>query len=315
MMMKEMRAQLSETLDELMSKDDKLIVCDADLACSSGLKPLFEKYPERSSNFGISEANMTAACVGFSQTGLKPIMHSFCPFVTRRVMDQLYVSIGFAQNNLFVYASDPGYWSQYNGATHTSFEDIAITRSIPNLTVFAPSDARCVDWILREYASHPRFIYARIPRTKNPVLYDEGTQFEYGKGKIYKQGKDIAIICCGPEINDAIEAAKRIEEQCDKTVSIIDLLFLKPLDTDLIKRVINTHKIVISVENHNRFGGIGEAIGALISETQLPQKPLFKIIAVNDRYSEVGSVDYLKSQLHIGKEAIYDACMELVSQL
>ena len=87
-------------------------------------------------------------------------------------MDQLYVSIGFAQNNLFVYASDPGYWSQYNGATHTSFEDIAITRSIPNLTVFAPSDARCVDWILREYASHPRFIYARIPRTKNPVLYD-----------------------------------------------------------------------------------------------------------------------------------------------
>lgn len=137
MMMKEMRAQLSETLDELMSKDDKLIVCDADLACSSGLKPLFEKYPERSSNFGISEANMTAACAGFSQTGLKPIMHSFCPFVTRRVMDQLYVSIGFAQNNLFVYASDPGYWSQYNGATHTSFEDIAITRSIPNLTVFA----------------------------------------------------------------------------------------------------------------------------------------------------------------------------------
>lgn len=313
-MNKEMRKQLSETLLELMATDEKIVVGDADLACSSGLQPLFEKYPAQSINFGISEANMIAASGGLSQVGLKPIVHSFCPFVTRRVMDQVYVSIGFAKNNLFIYASDPGYWSQYNGATHTTFEDIAIMRSIPGATIFAPSDARCVDWILRYYKQNPSFIYARIPRKEVPMLYKSDEVFEFGKGKIIKQGSDIAIICCGPEIQDALDVANMIEKEQDISVTVVDLLFLKPMDMTLIQSIIKTHKAVITVENHNRYGGVGEAIGAIISEMEITNKPYLKILAVNDRYSEVGSVDYLKEKLHISKKDIHSACTELVNK-
>lgn len=311
-MKKEMRKQVKETLVTLMKHDKKLVVCDADLASSSGFAALFQKYPKQSINFGISEANMAAASGGMSQTGLKPVIHSFCPFVTRRIMDQLFVSVGFAQNHLFVYASDPGYWSQYNGATHTSFEDIAIMRSIPNLTVFAPSDARCVDWMLQYYAKHPSFIYARIPRKEVPVLYKEDEPFTYGKGKILKQGNELAIFCCGPEISDALEVAEILEQERHVSVTVVDLLFIKPMDTALVLSIAQSHKAIVTIENHSQYGGIGEAIGTMIAEMKECEKPLFHMIAVKDRYGEVGSVEYLKKTLHIDKSDIYDACNSLM---
>lgn len=311
-MKKEMRKQLNETLDNIMEKDKTFVVCDADLACSSGLHSLFNKYPNQSVDFGISEANMIAAAGGMSQVGLKPLVHSFCPFITRRVMDQLYVSVGFAQNQLFVYASDPGYFSQYNGATHTSFEDIAITRSIPNITVFAPSDAICVDWILRYYAQHPSFIYARIPRREVPILYQHNETFTYGKAKVVKQGSDIAILCCGPEIHDALEIANLLKVEKNIDITVVDLLFLKPMDNDLIVQIAKTHHAICTLENHSRYGGIGEAVSAIIGELDIPRKPSIKILAVEDRYSEVGSVEYLKEKLHISKHDIYQACLDLI---
>ncbi|SKC84521.1 transketolase family protein [Maledivibacter halophilus] len=304
---KEIRKAYGETLDELLQTHKDIVVCDADLASSSGAGFIYSKYPENSVNFGISEQNMISAGSGMSFVGIKPFVHSFAPFVSRRVTDQIFMSLGFAQGSMHIYASDPGYWSLYNGATHTTFEDLAIVRSIPSINVVAPSDATSFVWVLKYYAKHGGIFYNRAPRKVVPVIYEEGSTFEYGKGQWIKKGTDVVLIGEGPSVSDCLEAAKVLEGKGIST-SVVDLLFIKPLDEKLIKEVVNSHKLVVTVENHNKYGGIGELIAGVMA--QLPAKAPLRIIAVKDRFGEVGTKEYLKTIFNINIKDIVEIVLE-----
>ncbi len=136
----EMRQAYQETLIELMRKDPHVVMLDADLGSSSGSTKTFKQFPDQCVNMGISEANMISAGAAMSLTGLTPFAHSFAPFATRRVLDQIYMSLAYSANSLHIYGSEPGYWAQFNGGTHTSIEDIAILNALPNLIITAPAD-------------------------------------------------------------------------------------------------------------------------------------------------------------------------------
>lgn len=304
---KEIRKAYGETLDELLQTRKDVVVCDADLASSSGAGFIYSKYPENSVNFGISEQNMISAGAGMSFVGMKPFVHSFAPFVSRRVTDQIFMSLGFAQGSMHIYASDPGYWSLYNGATHTTFEDLAIVRSIPSINVVAPSDATSFAWVMKYYVEHGGIFYNRAPRKVVPVIYEEGSTFEYGKGQWIKKGTDVVLIGEGPSVSDCLEAAQILEEEGIST-SVVDLLFIKPLDEELIKEVANSHKLVVTVENHNKYGGIGELIAGVMA--QLPAKAPLRMIAVQDRFGEVGTKEYLKTAFHIDVKDIVEIVLE-----
>ena len=127
----EMRKTYSNTLDDILKENKNAIVLEADLASSSGTSVLFEKYPHQTINCGIAEANMVGVAAGLSLCGYKPFLHSFSPFVTRRVLDQIYSSLAYSKNSVHIYGSDPGYWALHNGGTHTTYEDMAILSSIP----------------------------------------------------------------------------------------------------------------------------------------------------------------------------------------
>lgn len=306
---KEMRKCFTETLDKIMKTNSDVIVCDSDLANSSGEASLFKSYPDRAVNFGISESNMAAAACGLSLTGLKPIIHSFAPFVTRRIVDQVYVSLGFSKVNCLIYGSDPGYWSKYNGPTHTTFEDFAIMSSIPNMNVVAPSDAEEFKWILEYYAKNGGLYYVRVPRQEVPRIFEEDTEFTYGKSNIVKEGKDVAIITCGPELYDAINADKKLRK-LGIDATIIDLFFIKPLDKELIRKIAETHSLIVTVENHNKIGGINQQIASILVEEKNVNSTVLKAIAVEDRYCEVGELDYLKKILNISENSIINTIMK-----
>ncbi len=301
---KEMRKVFSDTLLDILSNNNEIVALDADLASSSGMLEAFNKFPKQCVNAGISEQNMIGVSAGLSLVGLKPIVHSFAPFVTRRVLDQIYTSIAYGRNNIFIYASDPGYWSQYNGGTHTTFEDFAMLRTIPEMTVFAPSDSQSLAFMMRYYAKHGGAVYCRTPRSFMRTIYESAECFAFGQFKKLGTGKDILFIAAGDTTSDVFYQVIPMLANNDIHAAVIDLLFVKPQKTEELLQEIKNYSHVISVENHNVLGGIGDMVAAMIAEHCLKCK--FLKIGVHDRFGEVGDKGFLKKELGLDPVSIFN---------
>lgn len=288
----EMRAMYAKVLEELLEENEKVVMLDADLASSSGAGHLFHQYPHRCIDVGISEANMISAGAGMSFTGLLPYAHTFAPFISRRVLDQIYMSLSYAKGSMHICASDPGFWAQYNGGTHSTFEDLAQIKSMPNIKVSAPSDPITYAWVLREYAQNPGVYYTRVPRKKQNHLYTENSQFEWGKANIVREGKDLVIFALGSMVHDALEAANILAED-GIDACVVDFLFVKPYDQNLVLDCIEKYPLIVSVENHQKVGGMGDLIASDIASIPQTKTHLVKI-GMDNRFGEVGDVEYLK---------------------
>jgi len=298
---KELRTVYMETLSQMMAKNPQIIAMDADLVGASGTAKLFKAFPERCINMGISEANMLGAAAGMSLSGKIPFIHTFAPFATRRVYDQLYMAGVYQQANVKIYGSDPGYLAIHNGGTHTSMEDIAITRVLPGLTVLAPSDATQFVWCLNKAAETYGCFYIRAGRKGTPDLYDPSSKFELGKGIILEEGNDVVIFAVGDMVSESLKVKGSLEAE-GISVMIVDLFSIKPLDTELIKTVSVGKRLIVSAENHSKIGGLGSAVAEILAENAIGI-PLLRI-AVNDRFSEVGTADYLSKTLELDPESI-----------
>lgn len=292
----EIRKVYADTLKILLESNENIVLLDADLASSAGTGDLFEKYPERCVNVGISEQNMVGVGAGMSQIGLIPYAHTFAPFASRRVLDQIYMSLAYSNSSLHIYASDPGYWSEYNGGTHTSFEDISILKAIPNINIVAPSDPVTFKWVLQYYAEHKGVFYNRTTRKFLDCIYSLDSEFQYGKGQLIRKGEDVALIAIGAMVSNALEAAEILEKE-GISATVVDLFFVKPYDRELIREVIHSHPLIVTAENHSRIGGIGEIVASEMARSG--SNSILKQVAVDDRFGEVGGVDYLKEVLHL----------------
>ncbi|AOT72089.1 transketolase family protein [Geosporobacter ferrireducens] len=303
---KELRAVYQETLMELMKENVNVVVCDADLVNASGTTKLFETYPDRCINMGISEANMIGASCGMSLTGKIPFVHTFAPFATRRAFDQLYLSGGYQQANIRIFGSDPGFWALHNGGTHTSVEDLALTRAIPQLTVIAPADAVQFKWVLNNTVNWYGMYYFRCARKAVPDIYSDASVFEIGRGNVLYEGSDIAIFAIGEMIAEAIKA-REILKVYGLSTAVIDMFTVKPLDEDLVKTVSKGKKVVITAENHSKIGGLGSAVAEVLAENPI-KAPLIRV-AIQDHFGEVGTQDYLKDKFGLNAEAIVNGAL------
>ena len=298
---KELRTVYMETLHKMMTGNPEVISMDADLVGASGTAKLAKAFPDRCINMGISEANMVGAAAGMSLSGKIPFIHTFAPFATRRVYDQLYMSGVYQNANLKIYGSDPGYWAIHNGGTHTTMEDIAITRVLPGLTVLSPSDATQFAWCLNKAAETYGCFYIRAGRKVTRDLYDPSSEFELGKGIILEEGQDIVIFAVGDMVAESLKVKEALEKE-GVSVMIVDLFCIKPLDEALIRQVSSGKKLIVTAENHSKFGGLGSAVAEVLAEQGI-HAPLLRI-AVNDRFSEVGTADYLSKTLQLDAESI-----------
>ena len=209
----EMRAVYAACLAEMMEKDKHVCVLDADLSKASGTIKLYKQFPEQMFDCGVAEQNMASIAAGLSSYGFKPWIESFTPFATRRICDQIAISISYAKRNVKIVGTDPGISAQLNGGTHMSMEDIGVIRSIPGMVIFEPVDEvqlRAAMPVLNDYDGP---VYMRLFRKEQPVIFNDDYKFDLFKADTIKEGKDLTIFVSGMLTADVVEAAKLLSEK------------------------------------------------------------------------------------------------------
>ncbi len=293
---KELRMAVVETLQDIMKHDSKVVALEADLGGASGFAKFEKSNPERYVQCGVAEANMVGVAAGLSVTGFKPFIHSFAPFVSRRVFDQVFLSGAYAKNNINIYASDPGFTTGPNGGTHTTFEDIAMMRTIPNAVVCDPSDATQLEWIVKEFVNRGGINYVRANRKPVDNIYSSESTFEIGKGIKLSEGDDALIIATGQLVGDAFKAVDTLKEQ-GINVTLIDMFCIKPLDKDLIIKEAVNKKAIITLENHSIIGGLGSAVAEVMAENAIATK--LTRMGINEMFGQVGTPEYIQADFKL----------------
>ena len=298
-----------ETVSDLMNTDDKVVFLEADLAGASSSTIIEKAHPDRYVNVGIAEANMVGTAAGLSVEGFKPYIHTFGPFASRRVYDQIFLSGAYAHNTINIYGSDPGFTAGPNGGTHTTWEDVALMRAMPTATVVDAADATQLAWIAREFAKHEGIHYVRANRKDVRNVYEEGSTFELGKGNVLSQGDDVLIITAGQLVSDALDAKEKLEEE-GLSVEVIDMFTIKPLDVDLVLSEAKGKKAVVTFENHNIIGGLGSAVAEVLAENNVGVP--FKRHGARDVFGQVGTPDWLQKEFKLTADDLIETVQSLL---
>ena len=298
---RELRDCVVETLQELMKDDDKITALEADLGGASGFTKIKKTNPERFIQCGIAEANMMGVAAGLSLTGFKPFTHTFAPFATRRVFDQLFLSGAYAGNTINVYGSDPGFSVASNGGTHTAWEDVALIREIPGAVICDPTDDVQMEWIIKEFLKMEGIHYVRSNRKAVRNVYKKGSSFKIGQGNILKEGKDILIIAAGQLVSEALDCAEELEKE-GYSVEVIDMFTIKPLDEKLLIKEAKGKSKIVTIENHSIYGGLGSAVSEVIAENGI-SVPV-KRIGVKEKFGQVGTAEFLQEEFGLTAKQI-----------
>ncbi len=289
---KEMRSHFSETLTKLARENDKVAFLSADVVGTLGLSGFFKEFGGRAINVGIAEANMMGMAAGMSVVGMVPFVNSFGPFATRRCYDQIYMSGSYAKANVKIIGSDPGVTATFNGGTHMPFDDIALMRIIPEMTVYEPADGVSLEWCMNEAAKSYGMYYIRLPRKTKSSIYDSETTFEKGKALTIKDGTDLTIIASGIMVAEALKAADILAEQ-SINARVLDMFSIKPIDKDAIIKVANETGAILTCENHTILGGLGSAVAeVVVANCPVPMT----MVGVEDRFGQVGPEDFLMEE-------------------
>ena len=298
---RELRDCVVETLQELMKDDDKITALEADLGGASGFTKIKKTNPERFIQCGIAEANMMGVAAGLSLTGFKPFTHTFAPFATRRVFDQLFLSGAYAGNTINVYGSDPGFSVASNGGTHTAWEDVALIREIPGAVICDTADDVQMEWIIKEFLKMEGIHYVRSNRKAVRNVYKKGSSFKIGQGNILKEGKDILIIAAGQLVSEALDCAEELEKE-GYSVEVIDMFTIKPLDEKLLIKEAKGKSKIVTIENHSIYGGLGSAVSEVIAENGI-SVPV-KRIGVKEKFGQVGTAEFLQEEFGLTAKQI-----------
>lgn len=306
----EMRKVYSSKLSELMKKDDRVVALEADLMSSMTMDKVQKENPDKVINCGIMEANMIGVAAGMSIAGKYPFAHTFTAFASRRCFDQLFLSGAYQKNNIKVIGSDAGVTSVHNGGTHMSFEDMGIMRGLADTIVMEMTDAVMFENILDQTALKDGFYWIRTMRKNAATIYEKGSTFEIGKGNLLKDGKDITFIANGIMVVEALKAAEKLEKE-GNSVAVIDMFTLNPIDKELIIEYGNKTGKIVTCENHSVHNGLGSAVAEVIAESG---NAVLKRIGIQERYGQVGTLDFLMEEYGLTSEHIYKAALKLLEK-
>lgn len=307
---REMRAVYCETLQQLARENDRIAVLDADLVGSSGTKPFFNEFPDRAIDCGIQENNMIGVAAGMSAAGMIPFAHSFGPFASRRCVDQIFISCAYAKLNVRIVGSDPGVTAAYNGGTHMPFEDMGTLMSIPQITLLEPTDSVQLRWMIRQLEKEYGVYYIRMLRKNAVGVFEEGSDFELGRIARLKEGADVAIVCSGILVGEALKAAAALEAQ-GVSAAVLNAFTWKPLDAETLAEYAAKCGCVVTAENHNIIGGLGAAVAASLART----RPVpVEMVGVNDEFGEVGTEDFLRKRFDLTADHIIRAAKAAIAR-
>ena len=292
----EMRAVYAQTLIELAEKDERIVLLEADLMKASGTGVFQNKFPERTFNMGVAEANMVGVAAGLSAGGKIPFADTFGCFAARRTYDQFFISANYARLNVKLVGTDPGISAAYNGGTHMPFEDYGIMRNIPKLVVFEPCDPISLKKLVQHSAYHQGCTYMRLYRKPTEIIYPEDATLELGKGNLLIDGTDVTIVATGAiMVQEALKAVKTLKNE-GISAAVIDMHTIKPIDAELIIQYAQKTGLMITLENHQIMNGLGSAVAEVLAEN-CPCR--LKRIGVEDEFGEVGTQEYLQERFKL----------------
>lgn len=278
------RQAYGEALAEF-GADERIVVLDADLSKSTKTDIFQKKYPERHFNMGIAEANMMCAAAGLASCGKIVFASSFAIFAAGRAFEMVRNSICYPNFNVKIGATHAGISVGEDGASHQAIEDIALMRSIPNMTIISPCDAVSSKFAVKAAIEKEGPVYLRFGRLAVPQIYDENAVFEFGKGVLLRDGSDVSIIANGLMVQYALEAAKILEEQ-NISARVIDIHTIKPIDRDIIIKAARETGCIVTAEEHSVIGGLGSAVAEVVcSEYPVP----VKMVGIEDKFGKSGN--------------------------
>ena len=291
----EMRLAYSDALIERGRVDERICVVEADLMGSSSTGRFQKLFPERTIDVGVAEANMIGVAAGLAAMGKIPFTHTFTPFASRRCCDQVTLSVAYARMNVKMVGSDPGICAELNGGTHMSFEDMAIMRNIPGMVVCEPVDSVQLRKLFGQIVDHEGPVYMRLFRKAPWKVFDESAEFTLGKACTLKKGRDATVFATGIMVKEALDAAETLAgEGID--VEVVNIHTLKPLDTQAVLESVARTGCCVTAENAFAINGLGSAVADCVCAAR--PCPVLRV-GVDDRFGEVGKLDYLQSALHL----------------
>jgi len=263
-MAKAIREVYGSVLAELGETNPDIVVLDADLSGSTKSGVFGKAFPDRFFNMGIAESNMVSTAAGLSVTGKIPFVNTFTIFLTTLGLIATRGQVCYGNLNVKFGGAYCGMSDAFDGASHHATEDIAVMRSLPNMTVIVPSDEKSTRWATEYSVEHNGPVYLRLSRDVYPDLYTDDTKFELGKGAIVRDGKDVTVIACGLLVHKAIEAAE-ILSQRGISVRVVDMYSIKPIDKELILKCASETGAIVTAEEHNIYGGLGGAVSEVLA--------------------------------------------------
>ena len=304
------RDSYGNALVELGKEHTDVVVLDADLAGATKSGTFKKVFPDRHFNCGIAECDMVDVGAGLSTMGLVPFVSTFAMFAAGRAYEQVRNTIGYPHLNVKICATHGGVSVGEDGASHQCCEDFGLMRTIPGMTVMCPSDD--VEACKMVHAAYEMEgpVYIRFSRAATPVYHDESFTFKVGKGEVLQEGKDVAIIATGILVPEAIEAGKRLVAE-GIHARVINMATIKPLDEELIIQAAQDCGRVVTVEEHNILGGLGEAVAAVLAE-KCPT--LVHRIGVRDEFGHSGPAAELLKQFGLTAEHIVAQTKTLVGK-
>jgi len=303
------RVAYGKTLVELGALNENVVVMDADLSKSTMTAEFSKNFPERFIQMGISEQDMMSTAAGIASTGKTVFVSTFAVFATGRAWEQVRNSIAYPKMNVKICATHSGVTVGEDGGSHQSVEDIALMRAIPNMKVIVPSDAVSTKWAVKEALNIDGPVYIRLGRLAVPAVYDDNEQFEFGKAKKILEGNGVTIVACGLMVDIAVKAAKELEKE-GITASVVDMLSIKPLDTDVLDSAALQTGAIVTVEEHSVIGGLGGAVCEYLSGTN--PVPVVQV-GVKDQFGKSGKPDELLEKFNLTCSDIKAAALKAVS--
>jgi len=297
---------LSDALIELTEAGYPVMAGSADLQYSNGLNKFASQFPERYIQFGISEQNMVTAAAGLATCGVMPFVATFASFLGLLCCEQIRMDVAYSAQPVRLIGHHTGISLGFYGTSHHATEDIATMRSIADLAVVSPSDGPQLVAAIKASATYDKPVYFRIGRGRDPIIYENSVEFEFGKAHEHFEGEELTIIACGITVHPALAAARKMNAE-GRSVGVIDMASIKPIDRDAILRAAARSKRMMTVEEHNVLGGLGAAVAEVLADEGVGIK--LKRHGIYDEYSLIAPPTHLYAHYKLDAAGIEEVAL------
>ena len=294
---------------EAAKEDEKFILLTADLATLSGMTKYIDKYPNQFYNIGIAEQNMIGIAAGLAAEGFHPCATTYATFITMRSCEQIRHFCGYMKEKIIVVGSGAGLSQGFAGNTHYTIEDLAVMRSIPNMTILSPADGASAVKLFELACKEQGAVYMRLTGNLNcPMVYKEENEFKIGKANLLKEGNEVVIYAVGTMVSTAMKASVLLEEK-GISVTVYDMFTVKPIDKEVVNNA-KKYKLAVTIEEHNKMGGLGAAVAEVMTEQA--GMPRLLRCGIHDSFDLACDYDGLLAQNRLTPELIMD---DIVTEL